>query len=229
MPALQDAPPSRCSQRCQWLLCCLLTLVGLALTALLTRLIWQDSQTLVRHQFEHLAEERFARLDTRLKERQRDLDSVRRLFENSGEVTRAEFEQFTQPLLSDNLALSWAPLLQLDTSPRHEQLHAFTQRAETLVGSRFQLREADHAGNLQPLQARDRYFPLLFSVSRSIAELPLGLDMASPGPRRDALEEAINSQQIGASAILRFTSGAEEDRLGLLLVAPVRADRKSVV
>ncbi|SEJ07915.1 PAS domain S-box-containing protein/diguanylate cyclase (GGDEF) domain-containing protein [Pseudomonas linyingensis] len=223
MPAPHDASPSRCSRRCQWLLCCLLTLVGLALTALLARQLWQDSQAHVRHQFEHLAEERFARLDTRLKERQRDLDSVRRLFENSGEVTRAEFEQYTQPLLSDNLALSWAPLLQLDAHDPDAQLHAFTQHAEALVGSHFRLREADHAGNLQPLQARDRYFPLLFSVSRSIAELPLGLDMASPGPRRDALEEAINSQQIGASAILRFTSGAEEDRLGLLLVAPVRA------
>lgn len=223
MPTPHDASPSRCSRRCQWLLCSLLTLVGLALTTLLTRQLWQDSQTLVRHQFEHLAEERFVRLDTRLKERQRDLDSVRRLFENSGEVTRAEFEQYTQPLLSDNLALSWAPLLQLDTSPRQEQLHAFSNRAETLAGSRFQLREADHAGNLLPLQDRDRYFPLLFSVSRSIADLPLGLDMASPGPRRDALEEALHTGQIVASAILRLTSGAEEDRLGLLLVAPVRA------
>ena len=223
MSTLRDAPPSRCSHRCQWLLCCALSLTGLVITALLTHQLWEDSQALARHQFEHLATERFVRLETRLKERQRDLDSVRRLFENSGEVTRAEFEQFTQPLLSDNLALSWAPLLQLDSSPRHEQLRAFSRRAATLVGSRFQLREADHAGNLLPLQARDRYFPLLFSVSRSISDLPLGLDMASPGPRRDALEEALHTRQISTSSILRLASGAEEDRLGLLFVAPVRA------
>lgn len=223
MPAPHDASPSRCSRRCQWLLCCLLTLVGLATTALLTRQLWQDSQAFVRQQFEYLAEERFARLEERLQERQRDLDSVRRLFENSGEVTRAEFELFTQPLLRYNLALSWAPRLQVDMSSRREQLHAFSSRAETLVGSRFRLREADSAGNLQPLQVRGQYFPLLFSVSRSIADLPLGLDMASPGPRRDALEEALRSNRVSGSAILRFTSGREEDRLGMLFVAPVRA------
>ncbi|MBV2134131.1 diguanylate cyclase [Pseudomonas sp. MAP12] len=221
--AASRATASLCSRRGQWLLCSLLTLAGFALTALLTRQLWHDSQAFHRQHFEQLAEERFSRLDERLRERQRDLDSVRHLFESSGEVSPAEFEQFTRPLLSDNLALSWAPLLQTDMATRREQLQAFSNRAEILVGSRFQLREADPAGNLQPLQARDQYFPLLFSVSRSITDLPLGLDMASPGPRRDALEAALRSQQISASAVLRFTSGAEQDRLGLLFVAPLRA------
>lgn len=222
MSAPRDDLSHRCSRRCQWLLCCLLVLTGLALTALLTRQLWQDSQTQRRQQFEHLASERFSRLEERLDVRQRDLDSVRRFFESSSRVDRAEFERFARPLLSDHLVLSWAPLLKVDPARRDEQLEAFTRRAETLVGSRFQLREADSRGALQPLQPRGHYFPLLFSLSRSVAELPLGQDMASPGPRREALEDALRHDRISRSAILRFTSGAEADRLGLLLVAPVR-------
>lgn len=222
MSAPRDVLPQRCSRRCQWLLCCLLVLTGLVLTALLTRQLWQDSQTLRRQQFEHLAGERFSRLEERLDARQRDLDSVRRFFESSSAVSYAEFERFARPLLGDNLVLSWAPLLKVDPSRRDEQLLAFSRRAETLVGSRFQLREADSHGVLQPLQPRGHYFPLLFSLSRSVVQLPLGQDMASPGPRREALEDALSHDRISRSAILRFTSGAEADRLGLLLVAPVR-------
>lgn len=222
MPAPRDATSGRCQRRCQLLLCGLLTLTGLALTALLTRQLWHDSQALHRQQFEHQAEEHFNRLEERLQVRQRDLDSVRRFFESSGEVTRSEFEQFVRPLLDDHLVLSWAPLLPIDAERREEQLEAFARRAETQVGSRFQLREADAAGQLHPLQPRERYLPLLFSLSRSVSDLPLGQDMASPGPRGEALEQALRNDRISRSAILRFTSGAESDRLGLLLVAPVR-------
>ncbi|MCM2329988.1 PAS domain S-box-containing protein/diguanylate cyclase (GGDEF) domain-containing protein [Geopseudomonas sagittaria] len=45
MSTLRDATPSRCSRRCQWLLCCLLSLTGLIITALFTRQFWQDSLT----------------------------------------------------------------------------------------------------------------------------------------------------------------------------------------
>ena len=227
MPAPRNAPSrataSLCSRRYQWLLCALLTLGGLTLTALLTRQLWQESQDFLHHQFAHLAQERFSRMDERLEERQRDLDSVRRFFENTGAVDRAKFERFTLPLLNDNLVLAWAPLLQVDAAARSEQLQAFGQSAASLVGRPLQLSEADRAGNLRPLQPRAQYFPLLFSVSRSIADLPLGLDMGSPGPRRDALEEAVRLDQVSRSTILRLASGAEEDRLGLLFAAPVRA------
>jgi diguanylate cyclase (GGDEF)-like protein/PAS domain S-box-containing protein len=222
MPNHSNAAHSRCRTSCRWLLCSLLALAGLALTALLSRQLWHEGKALRRHQFEHLTEERFNRLEERLQTRQRDLDSVRRFFESSGQVTRSEFEQFTRPLLGEHLVLSWAPLLEIDSEQREAQLLAFTRRAEVEVGSRFQLREATRSGHLQPLQPRERYFPLLFSLSRSLTDLPLGQDMASPGPRGDALKEALRGDRISRSAILRFTSGAETDRLGLLLVAPVR-------
>ena len=223
MSVPRDAASTLCSLRCQWLLSALLALAGLLLTALVAHRLELDGRSVQRYQFESLAQERFSRLEERLDQRRRDLDSVRRFFESSGEVTRGEFEQFTLPLLSDNLVLSWAPLLQVAPDGRDEALRAFSERAVAVVGRRFQLREADHEGNLQPLQARPRYFPLLFSVSRSVAELPLGLDMASPGARLDALEEALASHQVAGSAVLRFASGAERDRLGMLFVVPVHA------
>ena len=223
MSAPLDTSPSHCSRRCQWSLCCLLILAGLVLTVLLTRQLWHDSQAVRRQQFDSLAAERFGRLEERLAVRERDLDSLRRFFENSDAVTRSEFERFVRPLLGDHLVLSWAPLVEVDPANRDAQLQAFARGAQTLVGSDFQLREADNAGGLQPLQPRERYFPLLFSLSRRVAELPLGQDMASPGPRRDVLEEALREDRTSRSAVLRFTSGEEADRLGLLLATPVRA------
>lgn len=222
MSAPRDALPLRCSRRCQWALCCLLVLIGLALTTWLSLKLHHDSQALRQQHFDQLAGERLARLEERLETRQRDLDSVRRFFESSAAVSRSEFERFARPLLDDHLVLSWAPLLKVDPAIRDAQLLAFARRAEILVGSGFQLREADSQGRLQPLQPRGHYYPLLFSLSRSVSELPLGQDMASPGPRREALEDALRHDHISRSAILRFTSGAEADRLGLLLVAPVR-------
>ncbi|HYQ39154.1 MAG TPA: diguanylate cyclase [Pseudomonas sp.] len=226
MPASRNDSPLRPARRdgpaTQWLLCGLLSLAGLVLTALLTRQVWQDSQNLRRHQFEHLVQERFSRLDERFKERQRDLDSVRRFLEGSGEPTRASFEAYTRPLLDGNRAISWAPLLEVDPQRRDEQLQAFAERASALVGSHFQLRETTVAGELQPLQPRERYFPLLYSVSRSILRLPLGLDMASSAPRREALAEALATDRVTSSGVLRFASGAAEDRLGLLFVVPVQ-------
>lgn len=227
MPIPRHAPASRCSRRCQWLLCGLLTVVGLTLSTLLARHLWLDSQTQRRHQFEHLAEERLSRIEERLQVHERDLDGLRRFFESSGEVTRAEFERFARPLLDEHLALLWAPLLEVEAERREEQLHAFARHAEIQAGRPIELREADAAGHLQPLQPRERHFPQLFGVSRSIAELPLGLDMASPGPRRDALDEALRADRISRSTILRFASAGEGDRLGLLLAVPVRAPADS--
>ena len=210
-----------CSRRCQWLLCGLLILAGLVLTARLTQREQQDAEGLLHQQFAHLAGERFSRLDERFRERQRDLDSVRRFVEGSDGLDHQAFERFVRPLLDGNRAISWAPLLQVDPQQRDAQLQAFSTRAIAEVGSRFQLRELDADGTLRPLQARERYFPLLFSVSRSIAELPLGLDMASSAPREAVLEEALRSDRVSSSAVLRFASGEAQDRLGMLLVVPV--------
>ena len=146
---------------------------------------------------------------------------MRRFVENSDTLDPADFERFTQPLLDGNRAISWAPLLQVDPQQRDEQLRAFSDHAVTLVGSRFQLREVGANGELQPLQPRERYFPLLFSVSRNISRLPLGLDMASSAPRQAALADALHSDQVSSSAVLHFASGAATDRLGLLFVVPV--------
>ena len=222
MPAPRIRPSlGPCSWRCQWLLCSLLILAGFALSTQLGRRVLEDARSLRRQQFEHLAAERFSRLQERLQERQRDLDSVRRFVENSDTLDPADFERFTQPLLDGNRAISWAPLLQVDPQQRDEQLRAFSDHAVTLVGSRFQLREVGANGELQPLQPRERYFPLLFSVSRNISRLPLGLDMASSAPRQAALADALHSDQVSSSAVLHFASGDATDRLGLLFVVPV--------
>lgn len=176
MPATTDAsaPAYFCAARCHWALSLLLLLVGLGLSAGVADHLLDSNRQLVRSQFENLARERLDRLQERLDERLRDLDSVRRFFASSREVSAAEFKRFAAPLLRDNLVIAWAPRLNVDLRQREQQLQRFTERARVQVGSAFALIEADAQGRLRPLQAREHYYPLLFVASRRVTRPPLG-------------------------------------------------------
>lgn len=223
MPATTDAsaPVHFCAARCHWALSLLLLLVGLGLSAGVADHLLDSNRQLVRSQFESLARERLDRLQERLDERLRDLDSVRRFFASSREVSAAEFKRFAAPLLRDNLVIAWAPRLDIDLRQREQQLQRFTERARVQVGSAFALIEADARGHLRPLQARDHYYPLLFVASRRVTRPPLGLDMASPGPRREALQRALASGRAQISRSFQLVGPAPQDRQGVVLVAPV--------
>lgn len=205
-----------------WLIALLPTVCGLLLS------IWGYHQAQaynaqqVRQQFEYLARERLSRFAERLQERERDLRALQRFFDMQGDDPQA-FERFAAPLLDDNLVLAWAPRLSLEegASTREAQLADFTARAHARGAGDFLLREAAEDGTFQPLGERPVYFPLLYGVARESIGLPRGLDMASPGPRRVALEQALAWQDISASQALRLTIGEERDRLSLLLFAPV--------
>ena len=108
-----DATSAFCTRRCQWVFSGLLLLLGLGLTVLIATRLQDHEQLLARTQFEHLAQARLARLHERLDERVRDLESVRYFMEASQGVDLHEFRHFTAPLLRDNLALVWAPRLDL--------------------------------------------------------------------------------------------------------------------
>ncbi len=217
-----DAQPSFCALRCQWALSGLLLLLGLGLTALLAARLQEHNQLLARTQFEHLAQVRLIALHERLDERLRDLESVRYFMEASQDVELHEFRHFTAPLLRDNLALVWAPRLDLSGSDAAQRMERFSAQARVQVGSAFRLIEVDPLGNLAPLQPRGMHYPLLFVQNSQLANLPLGLDLASPGPRREAMLRALASDQARISRSVRLVGPAPEDSQGLILIAPVR-------
>lgn len=222
MPPHPDAPPSRCSRRCQWLFCSLLILAGLSLSALLARQFWQDSQTLLRQQFEYLAEERFERLRERLHARLDDLDAVRRFMESTQGVEPHTFQHFTAPLQRDNLAIAWAPRLDLSGGDAAQRMEQFSARAQVLVGSAFRLVESDPRGSLQPLQPGGIHYPLLFLQNHRLRSLPLGLDLASPGARREVLQRALASNQTRISRPMQLVGTPAEDSRGILMMTPVQ-------
>ena len=217
-----DAQPSFCALRCQWALSGLLLLLGLGLTALLAARLQEHNQLLARTQFEHLAQVRLIALHERLDERLRDLESVRYFMEASQDVELHEFRHFTAPLLRDNLALVWAPRLDLSGRDAARYMERFSAEARVKVGNAFKLIEVDPLGNVKPLQPRGMHYPLLFVHSNTLLNLPLGLDLASPGPRREAMLRALASNQTRISRSVRLVGAAPEDSQGLLLITPVR-------
>ncbi|MCQ4348655.1 diguanylate cyclase [Pseudomonas stutzeri] len=222
MPTPRDASSSRCSQACQWLLCSLLVLAGLTLSALLARQFWLDDRRLARQQFEYLAEERFQRLRERLDARLDDLDAVRRFMESTPGIDLHAFLHFTAPLQRDNLAIAWAPRLDLSGADATARMERFAARAQVLVGSAFRLVESDPHGALRPLQPAGEHYPLLLLQSHRLRSLPLGLDLASPGPRREVLLRALDSDRAQISRRVHLVGTAAEDSQGILMLTPVR-------
>lgn len=217
-----DTAPAFCTRRCQWVFSGLLLLLGLGLTALIAARLQDHDQLLARTQFEHLAQARLVRLHERLDERVRDLESVRYFMEASQDVELHEFRHFTAPLLRDNLALVWAPRLDLSGRDAARRMERFSAEARVQVGSTFRLIEVDPLGNVRPLQPRGMHYPLLFVQNSPSFSMPLGLDLASPGPRREAMLRALASDQARISRSVRLVGPAPEDSQGLLLITPVR-------
>lgn len=205
-----------------WLLALLPTVCGLLLSMWAYLQVQAFHRQQLRQQFESLANEHLSRFSERLQERERDLHALRRFFQMQGDDPQT-FERFASPMLDENLVFAWAPRLTISAGdvPHAAQLAAFTAQARARVGSDFVLREAGLQGGLLPLGERSSYFPMLYGAARENVGLPLGLDMASPGPRREGLELAIRRGQISATKVLRRTMGEERDRLSILLFIPI--------
>ncbi|AZE85205.1 Sensory box/GGDEF family protein [Pseudomonas orientalis] len=202
-------------QASAWLVALVVVATGSALTLVIAWAAADLYQQQVRQRFQLLVNERYSRIQDRFEDQELRLDSLRRFFVNSGEVSRAEFDGFAQPLLLHARAYAWAPRV-----PGHQRSQ-FEQAISRQRGAPFTIRELNSAGELAPASERDEYVPVLYSQTQSLLGSPLGFDLLAQPLRRAAVERAQASGQAAVSQPMQLVGVEPAYAAGVLLVAPV--------
>ncbi|WP_271411756.1 sensor domain-containing diguanylate cyclase [Pseudomonas sp. Q1-7] len=199
-----------------WLVCLLVVFGGAALTLLLSQAVRSAEEIQLRERFSLAANERISRIQERLDAQLRELDAVQRFFSNSHEVTLGEFQGFVGPLLGDTLVYSWVPRV----AGKERQKFEARARAEGMAG--FAIRDLK-GDSLVPSPPRDEYFPVYYSVTSRIDEVPLGMDLNSNPPRRAAIAKARRTHGVTVTERLRVIGVTEREASGVAIMAPVYA------
>ncbi|MCM2364277.1 diguanylate cyclase [Pseudomonas sp. SR18] len=202
-------------QASAWLVALVVFLAGGALTLIVAWAASDLYQQQVRQRFQLLVNERYTRLQERFDDQEQRLNSIRRFFVNSDEVSPEEFDGFAQPLLLRTRAYSWAPRVFRDQRSQFE--HAVSQQR----GVSFVIRELNTVGELVPARERDEYVPVLYSQTQSLLGSPLGFDLLAQPLRRSALERAQKSGKLAVSQPMQLVGVEPAYATGVLLVAPV--------
>jgi len=198
-----------------WLVAVLTMLVGAALTVMLALADHEAYQHQLRQRFDILAGERFSRIQERLDRQVSRLDTVRRFFLFSREITREEYGGFVGPLLLGTQAYGWNPRV---TRTGRAAFEAAVRKDGV---ADFAIRELDEYGKLRVAGVRDEYFPVLFLESMSALPVPLGFDIYSEPIRQLALDRARLLNRITATPRIKLLGLDPANTRGVLLMAPV--------
>ncbi|WP_339467896.1 MULTISPECIES: sensor domain-containing diguanylate cyclase [unclassified Pseudomonas] len=202
-------------QASAWVVALVVLLAGFALTAIVAWAASDLYQQQLRQRFQLLVNERYTHLQERFEDQEQRLDSLRRFFVNSDDVSHEEFDGFAQPLLLRTLAYSWAPRVY------REQRSQFEQDVSGRGGAPFVIRELNSAGELAPATERDEYVPVVYSQTQSLRGAPLGFDLLAQPLRRSALERAQKTGKLAVSQPMQLVGVEPAYATGVLLVAPV--------
>ncbi|PRA26550.1 sensor domain-containing diguanylate cyclase [Pseudomonas poae] len=202
-------------QASAWLVALVVVLAGCSLTVIIAWAASDLYEQQVRQRFQLLVNERYSRLQERFDDQEQRLNSLRRFFVNSDDVSREEFHGFAQPLLLRTRAYSWAPRVFRD------QRSQFEQAVSRQRGTPFVIRELNAAGELTPAPERDEYVPVLYSQTQSLLGAPVGFDLLAQPLRRATLERAQKSGKLAVSQPMQLVGVEPAYATGVLLVAPV--------
>ncbi|WP_178106708.1 sensor domain-containing diguanylate cyclase [Pseudomonas mangiferae] len=198
-----------------WLIGASALAIGLLLTAgvvATTRHFYQDQ---LRQRFLWAADERAEVLQDRFDAHTKDLDGLRRFLVHPEHLQRSEFALYVDPLLDTSLAYSWIPRVLDEARPAFEE----AGRREG-IGD-FAIRDLQPDSSLRIAGQRSEYLPILYSATRRIKRVPLGLDLMAQPTRRLTLERARERGDMALSDPLILPGANPEDNPGLLLLAPV--------
>ncbi|MDH1573284.1 sensor domain-containing diguanylate cyclase [Pseudomonas sp. GD03746] len=169
----------------------------------------------LRQRFELLASERYSRIAERFDDQEQRLDSLRRFFNFSNDITPREFDGYARPLLRRTQAYSWAPRVE------GAQRRDFERQASAALGQAYLIRDLDERGNWHPAPPRDHYFPVLYTQATQMQGQPYGLDLRGQAVRDQTLMRALEPGSMAVSAPIDMISVAPGYARGLLMVAPV--------
>ncbi len=171
------------------------------------------------HIFENLAESETHRMaDAFLDLQHAELEGFARFYENSEEVTKAEFIRFTTPLVENSAAYAWGWIPAVPAADKE----AFEQQVRREGFDRFEIWELGERGTRVATEDREVYFPVLRIARRDGNTDALGFDVGSETIRRSAMTQAIRTGLCTATPPLNLVE-EPDDQTAMILFRPVFA------
>lgn len=143
---------------------------------------------------------------------------LKAFYDASSNVTRADFQIFTAPLLEANpdiQALEWVPKV------THAQRDAFKQQAIQDGYTHYEIIEPDlENGGFKVSERRDVYYPVYYLEPYEGNEKVLGLDPPFNEPRTLAIKQATETGEITSTTSLILTQETKQQK-AVLIFNPV--------
>lgn len=178
---------------------------------------WENDQSLMefRMQSQHVADN----LKARLEEQILFLEQFSSIFTSRQlALTRKDFHNLVQKRLQQFptiQAVEWAPKV------FSGERTTFEKRQRTDLAD-FVIRDSDASGELQPAGDRSQFFPVTYVEPLAGNEQAVGFDLAFERNRRGAIDAAIASGQVTATAPVRLVQERAE-QMGILLIQAVES------
>ena len=192
--------------------------VGVAASLGLYHYTYSSEHIRATEEFTRRAAARHALISERVRGYEECLYNLRNLFENSADVTPAEFASTTRDIRTRHngiQALQWVPIV---PAARRAELEAW---ARNEVAAFFTITERGPDGQLVPAAERPVYRPILYTEPLAGNEPALGFDLMV-GPSRDDLNRAISHHALVMTRKIRLVQEtADADRYGVIMACPV--------
>jgi diguanylate cyclase (GGDEF)-like protein len=195
-------------------------LVGVALSISAWTAVWVREDRVAELELRERADNYALLLQYGINEELKTLAGLRALFQSSQhEISRQEFEDFTDLVLRDNPAiqsLSWVPRV------------ARTERDALELGAARDGVAGYHIKSLTPKGLvrsgeREEYFPILYSSTAEATSPIYGLDLGSEPIRRSTLERARDGDQPATSSTFRLPTEVGDARAFLVMLPVYKA------
>ncbi|HLB74650.1 MAG TPA: CHASE domain-containing protein [Sedimentisphaerales bacterium] len=215
--AAQESPSQRARiTRNQVIMLVLLVCAGVVSSIMLALGRSRAQEDRIRLSFESAVRERVAVFQARLLENKDTLNYLARFYENSQEVTRAEFRGFVRHYLENHpevQALEWAPRV------RDGERGAYEAAAKNDGFGEFEITQRQSQGPVRAAR-REEYFPVYIVEPYNGNEAAMGFDLASSPARLEAMKLSCDTGQIAATVPITLAQETG-DQCGILLFYPI--------
>ena len=177
---------------------------------------WENDQSLL--EFRLLSQQVVDKAGSQFGEYGTLVEQLGRSFAGSAPLSRHDFHDLAEDLLKRFpaiKAIEWAP--RVDSSHRVE-----FESAERRVAPGFAIRERDELGRLHPAGARPEYFPVTYVAAADKKAAFLGFDLNADVVRRTAIDLAVESGRVTATAPVALVEQVGNPTGVLLTVAVPR-------
>jgi len=166
-------------------------------------------------------------LHSNIKSNSTSLNALRAFSHSTKTYDQNAFEEFVAPLLADHpsfLVYGWLPKVEhIDRKAFEDTLNETSDRQLTIM-------DADAKGNLTESKTSPVYFPVAYGFPEKVAKSRVGIDVSSLPVGGPAVEQALKTGKLTASAPLNYTAefGKNSNIMLLNVVFEHNADEISV-